>query len=290
MNSVFELSKFYKKIKEKFYLYSKEKIPFHVLGNLGSKKEEFLRECFQDYKIPYSEINLEFIDKESILLKYWKQGLQKGVVYLRHWEKLNSEFQKLIYIQIEELLKNSQELPWLVSSSDLKILNNVSEGKFREDLFYRLSVGMVKIEPLQNRKNEILPIAQYYLSHFNKVYKKRLKYMDSKLIEFLLSYHYPLDWEQLESIMEQLVIMGKGKTLTYKELPLEFLESTLSIQNHIPIVPNVPLSIYEREIIRKNLLLNQGNREKTARVLKISVRTLYRKIEEYGLRENSIND
>ncbi|MCC5815070.1 MAG: sigma-54-dependent Fis family transcriptional regulator, partial [Leptospira sp.] len=104
--------------------------------------------------------------------------------------------------------------------------------------------------------------------------------------DFLLKFNYPGDLEQLESLIQSLGITGKGTPIEFKNIPKTlFQDSIIHIDRVIPIVPGIPIADYEREIIRENLRINSGNREKTANILGISVRTLYRKLDEYDLKD-----
>ncbi|HXF05013.1 MAG TPA: sigma-54 dependent transcriptional regulator [Blastocatellia bacterium] len=156
-----------------------------------------------------------------------------------------------------------------------------AEGRFREDLYYRLHVVPVVIPPLRERREDIEPLVQYFLSR-NLVPARGRKRITPEALRLLVNYHWPGNVRELKNVIERAVILADGDTIDVEHLPSNlrfrppFLSETTSAE--YPSLEEV-----ERMYIARLLKEFQGNRTQVARVLKISERTLYRKIRRYGL-------
>jgi DNA-binding NtrC family response regulator len=155
-----------------------------------------------------------------------------------------------------------------------------AEGRFREDLYYRLHVVPVVIPPLRERREDIELLVQYFLSR-NLVPARGRKRITPEALGLLVQYHWPGNVRELKNVIERAVILADGDTIDVEHLPGNlrfrppFLETTPA---EYPSLEEV-----ERMYIARLLKEFQGNRSQVARVLKISERTLYRKIKSYGL-------
>jgi len=162
------------------------------------------------------------------------------------------------------------------TNKDLKA--DALSGKFRSDLYYRLSVFTITLPPLRERKADIPALAAYYLKEFaNKVNRSAPK-MDDKILSILSSHSWKGNIRELKNIIERLVILSDGDVLSATALPPEFFEST-------PIENDYNLQQIEKQHIQKVLIHTKGNKTETSRLLGIGLTTLYRKIEEYQIRE-----
>ncbi len=285
MSPVYRISRTYSEIQSKIQSYLSRRVPILLLGNSGSQKEKFILEILRESNLKYTIIQGDLLWKAEEFALEWEKASAQQVIAITNLSNLNREIQILLNKSLVQSA-NRNRLPALVSTASMEIRDMVRKRDFSESLFFQLGVATFDIPPLFQRKSEILPLCQHFLEFYAKKYNKRLKYFDKDLATFLLKFHFPGDLQELESLMECLVIAGEGRTLRYEKLPENFFkDSRLKSEGTLPIVPGIPLQDYEKEIIRENLQMNKGNREKTARILGISLRTLYRKLEEYGLKE-----
>jgi len=163
------------------------------------------------------------------------------------------------------------------TNRDAKAL--LAEGKFREDLYYRLSVIPILIPPLRERREDIPPLVDLFLKEFALSYGKNAKTLTASAIETLNRYYWPGNIRQLRNLAERLVITCPGEMIAARDLPAEIRStprpSTLNLDENIQRV--------EREVITRALEEVEGHREKAAELLGISIRTLHYKLRELKL-------
>ncbi|NII81223.1 sigma-54-dependent Fis family transcriptional regulator [Pedobacter riviphilus] len=162
------------------------------------------------------------------------------------------------------------------TNKDLKA--DASSGKFRSDLYYRLSVFTITLPPLRERKADIPALAKYYLKEFADKVNRSTPKMDDKILSILSSHSWKGNIRELKNVIERLVILADGDALSATALPPEFFEFT-------PIENDYNLQQIEKQHIQKVLIHTKGNKTETSRLLGIGLTTLYRKIEEYQIRE-----
>lgn len=162
------------------------------------------------------------------------------------------------------------------TNKDLKA--DALSGKFRSDLYYRLSVFTITLPPLRERKTDIPALATYYLKEFANKVNRSVPKMDDKVLSILSSHSWKGNIRELKNIIERLVILSDGNVLSATALPPEFFEFT-------PIENDYNLQQIEKQHIQKVLIHTKGNKTETSRLLGIGLTTLYRKIEEYQIKE-----
>jgi DNA-binding NtrC family response regulator len=158
----------------------------------------------------------------------------------------------------------------------------VAEGKFREDLFYRLNVVQVNLPALRERKEDIPLMVDAFLKEFCKANGRDGLTIAPKAISLLQDYAWPGNVRQLRNVLEGLVVMSSGKEIGPKELPDE-IRREAPPAGAVALRLGASLADAERELIKATLADQHGNRAATAKVLGIGRKTLYRKLEEYGL-------
>ncbi len=163
----------------------------------------------------------------------------------------------------------------LIAATNKDLEKEVKEGRFREDLFYRLNVFHIDIPPLRERKEDIPQLVQHFITKYNQVLNKRISAISPEGISLLMDYSFPGNVRELENIIERATIMCNSNTIE-KEL-LFFLEQ----KNAIPRANT--LKEMEKEMIKKTLLQNNGNRTRTAQLLGMSRRNLILKLKEYQI-------
>jgi DNA-binding NtrC family response regulator len=158
------------------------------------------------------------------------------------------------------------------TNRDLKAL--VAEGKFREDLYYRLNVFPLRLPPLAERADAILPLADFFRAKFSAQFGKRVdRFSDAARAE-LLRYAWPGNIRELQNVVERAVILARG----------EIEPDHLNLESAAGFTPGAgELKEVERETIERVLRQSQGNRRQAAAVLGISLRTLQYRLKEYGL-------
>ncbi|MGC9066738.1 MAG: sigma-54-dependent transcriptional regulator [Candidatus Ratteibacteria bacterium] len=168
------------------------------------------------------------------------------------------------------------------TSRDLK--KEVESGKFREDLFYRLSVIPIDIPPLKERKQDILPIAYHFLSFFGKQTGSRAKMFSPEAEQCLLNYDWPGNIRELKNVIERiLVLRGNKDIINVEDLPEEF-RAVQSI-NSADISFEERVREFEKGLILDALKKFSWNKSKAAEYLKMSRRVLNYKVGKYGIRE-----
>jgi two-component system response regulator AtoC len=163
-----------------------------------------------------------------------------------------------------------------------KILSRaVKKKEFRQDLYYRLNTVMIKIPPLRERREDILPLAEYFLERTIKGGKEAQ--VPKEVHDILISYHWPGNVRELKSTIERAVIFSRGETLNPEKLFGE-KDSLTEIEGAFTIeCPSLTLDDVEKSLLLKVLRNSHWNIQQSAGVLGISRTTLYEKIKKYGL-------
>jgi two-component system response regulator AtoC len=165
----------------------------------------------------------------------------------------------------------------------------VAEGRFREDLFYRLNVVRVKVPPLRERREDIPLLPDHFLAHFREVLGKPVRTITDEALERLAAYAWPGNVRELENVIERALILAPGERITPAELPANVVSPPT--RETTPQAGDFSLKrarrAFEAQLIRKALEATGGNRTHAARLLEISHRALLYKIKEYGLRQRS---
>jgi two-component system response regulator HydG len=168
------------------------------------------------------------------------------------------------------------------TNRDLEVA--VEEGRFREDLFYRIHVVRIEVPPLKARGNDVLELAQHQLERFAKTAGKPVKSISSAAAERLLSYDWPGNVRELQNAIERAVALTRYEELTADDLPENVRarrDSRIVVAaddpEHLP-----PMEEVERRYVLRVLEAVHGNKALAARVLGFDRKTLYRKMERYS--------
>ena len=156
----------------------------------------------------------------------------------------------------------------------------VKEGKFREDLFYRLNVIPLTIPPLRDRREDILPLGRHFLSDSNNTFHKAVKRLAPETETMLLSYGWPGNVRELKNLIERLVILSTGDTIEADQLPLPVSGEVESpLPEEVSREPRT-LATVEKAYILKILRQVNGNKSEAAKILGITRQTLRKKLTE----------
>jgi DNA-binding NtrC family response regulator len=158
----------------------------------------------------------------------------------------------------------------------------VESGRFREDLYYRLKVVTINVPPLRERKDDIPLLVNAFLQEFNEENSKNVRQIDPEVMERLMNYDWPGNVRELRNCIESMVVMSASGKIELAALPANIRGAEDSQPSSITQV-GMSMEEVEKELIKKTLEETNGNRTQTARILKIGLRTLHRKIQKYGL-------
>lgn len=175
----------------------------------------------------------------------------------------------------------------VIAATNKDLENEIREGHFREDLFYRLNVLPFHVPPLRERKADIIPLAQHFLQFFCQQEGKPAKELTEEATTALSNYSWPGNVRELKNIAERLVIMTLDVLIKPEHLPSGISNNTKAPQSSSTI--DFPDSLkdsrelFEREFLEKKLLENNWNVSKTAEIVGIERSNLHRKIKAYGI-------
>ncbi len=169
-----------------------------------------------------------------------------------------------------------------VAATNRDLVQEIKEGRFREDLYYRLNVIPIILPPLRERKDDIEPLAQHFLGIYAFRMKKGVHLISDDARRAMLEYDWPGNVRELENVMERAVILARTDTLTADLLPLSGRKN--GVVSATP--PMLPLDEIERRHIASVLRETGFHKSRTAEILAISRKTLDRKIVEYGLADS----
>lgn len=168
----------------------------------------------------------------------------------------------------------------ILAATNRVLAEEVEEGRFREDLYYRMNVVRVQVPPLRARAADIPLLIRHYLKTFIQEHGKPPVELSKKALAKLTQYHWPGNVRQLRNVIENLVLFSSGKELDVDDLPADLLTGH---SDEITIAVGIPLDQVERKLIERTLVATNGNRTKAAELLGISRRTLLRKLKELSL-------
>jgi two-component system, NtrC family, response regulator HydG len=168
----------------------------------------------------------------------------------------------------------------LLAATNKNLPALIKEGRFREDLYYRLKVVTVEMPPLRDRLEDLPMLVQSFVNEFSTTQGKRPPEITPAAMELLYDYSWPGNVRELRNCMESMVVLDKDGKIDVEDVPRYVRQPTQS--DSATGVAGVNLEEGEKERIRKALAMCEGNREKAAKMLGIGERTLYRKIKRFG--------
>jgi two-component system, NtrC family, response regulator AtoC len=170
----------------------------------------------------------------------------------------------------------------LVAATNKDLKKLVSEGKFRDDLFYRLSVVAVDLPPLRQRREDIPLLVKAFLDEFGRENNKPVRELTPEALNVLLAYDWPGNVRELRNALEQMVVLARSERLTVRDVPAAVRDG--ADLTRIDVVrTGMTVEEAERQLIVQALKETGDNRTKAAKKIGISRRTLHRKLKEYGL-------
>ena len=173
----------------------------------------------------------------------------------------------------------------VISATNRDLNEAVADGKFREDLYYRLNVVTIELPPLRGRREDIPLLANHFLKKFTEENQKEITGFSPDALDLLLKYEWPGNVRELENAIERAVILAKKPVIEVADLPHDAL---LSVDS--PTLQGQVLKDVEKTHILKILTESGGNYSQAARVLGISRMSLYNKVKAYGLTVKNIDN
>ncbi len=181
----------------------------------------------------------------------------------------------------------------IIAATSRNLERMMSEGLFREDLYYRLAVLPIVVPPLRSRKVDIVSLADFFLAKYNKLHHKDVRRLSTPAIDMLMSYHWPGNVRELENMIERVVIMSTSSVINAIDLPASLqtaaatgTESLLPNRSQVP-EQDTPLEAltasFEAELITAALKRTRGNMSAAARQLHTTLRKLDYRVRKLRL-------
>ena len=172
----------------------------------------------------------------------------------------------------------------VIAATNKDLGKEIREGRFREDLFYRLNVIPIHLPPVRERKEDIPALANHFLSLYREKNKKEIKEISPKALDLLIRHDWPGNIRELENCLERAVIVARGELIAPADLPPAIQNLPAGKEDaEIPFPAGISLQEAEKALILKTLEDTGGNRSRAAEILGINRRTLQMKLKEYGM-------
>ena len=168
----------------------------------------------------------------------------------------------------------------LITATNRDLEKEVAEGRFREDLYYRLNVVHIHVPPLRERRDDIPLLITAFLQEFAKENGKIIEGIDARARAALYKFDWPGNIRQLRNCLESAVVMSSGPIIKLEDLPPTIAGNAEA--DSIAVPAGITMAEAEKIIILQNLAINKGNKSKTADILGIGRKTLHRKLDEYA--------
>ena len=284
-------------------------IPVLLTGETGTGKEVFaqaIHVASLRKNRPFVAVNCSAFSKELLGSEIFghksgsftgatkdKKGLfeeaNNGTIFLDEIGEMEFELQaKLLrIIETGEFLKIGDTKPTkvnvrIIAATNRNLQKEIEENRFREDLFYRLSVFQIHLPSLRDRSEDIELLARMFIRTFSAKLNIKISSVSQEYIEALKRNQWRGNIRELRNVIERSIIVCNDNALTMSDLPIEILNYQLAdIKDKNST--EFDMTTMERRHIARVLQFTRGNKTETARLLKIGLTTLYRKIEDYGL-------
>lgn len=274
-----------------------------ITGESGTGKEvvaKSVHNCINNIDKPFVAINCAAIPQnlqESELFGYEKgafsdaktdkEGLiekaNNGILFFDEIGDMDIGLQAKVLRVIQEKryrrIGGTKEIEFeatILAATNKNLVDSIENGEFRKDLYYRLNVVPIYVQPLRERKEDISVLANYFLKEYNKRLDKNVLSFDKRAMEVMEDYHWPGNIRELKNLIERIMIFKKGHTIELGDLSEEIREKHSSPRSS-------SLEDAEKATIEKALIENKWNISKSAKELNITRQTLRNKIEKYNL-------
>lgn len=295
-------------------------LPLLIVGETGTGKDIVAKEIHRKSdrnKKKYAQISCAVHQGEAIEKELFgydrgaflgastsKRGLLEeidgGTIYIEDIAKMDVKIQSRLLKAIEygEFKRvggtkiRKVDVRFLVGT-DIDLKEETEKGKFRKDLYHRLTASPIEVPPLRDRKEDVPILANYYLNRVVRDLHKETPVISGEAMKFLMEYSYPGNIVELRNLIERMALLSKDKILDVDQLPLEIKTKSNIVENKTvigvgPLKEILEQEIYsledvERVVIAIALQKTRWNKQETSKILGIGRTTLYEKIRKYGL-------
>jgi len=168
----------------------------------------------------------------------------------------------------------------IISSSNRDVGSFIQQGRFREDLYYRLKVIDIELPPLRERREDIPLLVQHFIHRFNQELKKGISGVSEDAVKILLNYSWPGNIRELENVIQRAITLSQHEAILPGDLPISMAQEMEENLVEKGLRERYTLDQLEKEYIRKVLIEVGGNKSKAAEILGLDRKTLYRKLQE----------
>ncbi len=221
---------------------------------------------------------------------------QEGTVFLDEIGNLTPQIQvKLLRtLQEREIERLGGEKPIkvdirLIAATNMNLEKDISAGRFREDLYYRLNVFSIPLPPLRERHGDVTLLTEYFLKESNRIFEKVVKNISPDVNKLLAAYSWPGNVRELRNVIESAVLLA-ADTILPQHMPLkiqEVLKQSIELPGTLKKVGKEAKHKAEKALIAKVLNEVNWNKSKASKILKVDYKTLYNKIKEYNIERTS---
>ncbi|MGH7917833.1 MAG: sigma 54-interacting transcriptional regulator, partial [Candidatus Binataceae bacterium] len=172
----------------------------------------------------------------------------------------------------------------VLAASNRNLENALREGKFREDLYYRLNVFSIELPSLAERAEDIPALVEHLLREIDMPAEKNIAGVEGDCLEVLKNYRWPGNVRQLRNVIERALIIAQGPLITVADLPAD-LKRTGATSANLELKLGMSLDEVERELILRTIDYAGGNKSRAAEILGVSLKTLYNRLERYHAKD-----
>jgi DNA-binding NtrC family response regulator len=281
-----------------------------ILGESGTGKEVVARTIHNLSSRsdgPFIAVNCAAIPKELIESEMFghekgaftgandvRQGYfelaDKGTIFLDEIADMDMSLQSKLLRILEsgELQRIGSSRPIkidvrIIAASNKNLKSLVDNGRFREDLFFRLNVFPIVIPPLRERKEDIIPLSEYFLKVYSEELGRAVPEISKETNEIMLNYEWKGNVRELKNVIERALILCDSAKILPEHLNLSLLMTESRDISSLHDIADIAVRDAEKKMIEQTLRKTGGNKSKAAELLKISYKTLLNKIKEYGI-------
>ncbi|MBI4254969.1 MAG: sigma-54-dependent Fis family transcriptional regulator [Candidatus Rokubacteria bacterium] len=216
------------------------------------------------------------------------RGAHDGTIFLDEIAELSPALQvKLLRVLQEMLVRpvgSTKAYPVdvrVIAATNRDIETAIADGRFRQDLYYRLNVVRISLPPLRARRDDIPALVNHFLRRFNRRFRRDVRGIAPDALAALSAYDFPGNVRELENLIERAFAMGAREQITLGDLPSLAKPAVVASGVATGAIPQ--LADVEKELILRALAYYTDDKEAAARALGISRRTIYRRLKEYGM-------
>ena len=171
----------------------------------------------------------------------------------------------------------------VLAATNRNLRDDVENGKFREDLYYRINVVGIDLPALRDRPGDVAILTRAFVDQISQVNNRPVRSVSAEALRILEGYTWPGNVRELRNVLEQIIVFSNRTEIHVDDLPSEIIQASGARPDHLPFSPGTSLRDAEQALILRSMDDYDGNRVKVAETLGISLRTLQRKLKEYGL-------